>query len=42
MQNTTYTREQVDAVNDFICAVLKLIVTWLQKLPKLMPLVSNC
>lgn len=35
-----YDDEQVDAINDFLYTVLRLIVTWLKKVPKLMHLVS--
>lgn len=35
-----YDDEQVDAINDFLYTVLRLIVTWMKKVPKLMHLVS--
>lgn len=40
LQGGSYTSEQVDAINDFLYNVLRLIVTWLKKIPKLIPLVS--
>ena len=39
MGSNFYTDEQIDAANDFLYTVMRLIVTWLKKLPKLMPLV---
>ncbi len=36
----TYNEEQIDAVNDFLYTVLRLIVVYLKKFPKLIPLVS--
>jgi hypothetical protein len=35
-----YTEEQTDAINAFLYLVLRLIVTWLKKLPKLVGLVK--
>lgn len=40
MQNGQYLNERADAVNDYIYHVLRLIVIWLKKIPKLIPLVS--
>ena len=38
--SNTYTEEQIDAVNDFLYSVLRLIHTWLKKVVKLLPLVK--
>ena len=35
MTSGTYTDEEVDEINDFFKAVLRLIVEWLKKAPKL-------
>jgi hypothetical protein len=37
--SNNYDNDQLDAVNDFLYAILRLIVTWLKKVLHLMPLV---
>jgi len=39
LQGGIQTSENADAINDFIYNVLRLIVTWIKKLPRLIPLV---
>lgn len=39
--SNNYTEEQIDAVNDFLYTVIRLIVHWLKKVPKLIPLVRR-
>ena len=39
--SNSYGNDQLDAANDFIYAVLRLITTWLKKVVRLMPLVRS-
>ncbi|CDW78729.1 UNKNOWN [Stylonychia lemnae] len=41
LQHSPYTDEEIDAINDFMYCVIRLIVTWLKKLPKLLHLQSQ-